>query len=1449
MPMLKFFRCSDLKISVKDLSIIDKAIKCAQDHDIPLDVVYDSKLVDSIINSAECDNQIIYICFPFKGKVFTALNKKSCRIIGPQCVISCLLLEVSVPKRLYPVCNVAMSGTVVCCSSMKKDDRKIIHELVKLMGGDVTNDFTNSVTHLIAQEVGSKKYQVACSRKVPCLLPSWVHFVWDKSQYEHIHSDNFFKEHMTPIFKGCTICVSGISDIEERNSIKLLVNSNGGLYSGELNMKTCTHLLVEKPQGQKYLFARQWKLHCVKPLWLYDCLKNGCWLDESPYKLENENEMPKISGVLQNDKIVNFLEESVLPSNISRVEALAVRSMSNSKMHKSLDTDSTTEENVLFKYFDPKIINLDEIILSEHPSTYFDGFKIYLCNITGALFDICRKIINNGGGFRLNNFTDSITHIVFSQSAPKELTNYIKELSNHLPYVVSPLWLIDSAKNNQAMPEQGYSLMDSLKMDEGFNSFSGLNDVFMKPIQLKSAEKKQVQPVATSLNFDDDDDGEKDNDLLKNYLPNNHESTRLSQVYDTNMQKPFESNLQPEETIVPDEETQTQAILQKKNFLVLRYDTEQSLRIKELIEEYSGLIVENYEQADHVIVPLTYNKRININPKEATVCWLEQSIDSEELKDINSSYLYRPIFLADDVKPLKNCVVTVSQYTGMERQHLFHLAELLGALAQDYFARRDGNDMVASTHLVLMKPEGSKYAASLKWNIPCVRQEWLFECARLGKKVPESNYSLLSEESPETDNSMKLKCLNVENNSKCENNEKYIEIAEEPAVDFKINNSTEKDQKSVNDFTKYDLDFSNFNKAIANERSLQSENVQFRVSNSFPAISNTPGLMNPLHLSFDFTDALDAVKSPVALSQDSFKRNRKSRGSLPFDIQFAEAMQRAVDMHVPEKDRNSFNNVSKDQNLSVLSGVVLVVSKALAQKQMELHKKAQHLGAECRFMYDSECTHFVHQGRVNDSNKDYMEAKRNKKYLVSPFWLEACLSSNEHVDEILYPVTFNPRMSLNVSSVKLPLAKEEETKNLKVPQTLTIENIAENVNEDFQKKMEQIMEATKTTAKSKRSRRTNSNNNFASINTRSGRRLSQNKSSSESLNRSDFFPKKDDDFNTEQSQGDYITYDDPGISERRRILEQLKRVSPSQDLESFIENLDSRNIIKECDEDRELKSENKPQTNLLSEHLKNNEIVFNHGQNNSIKNNENYQFLLSGMTAQEKINYAAIIEELGGIVHDVQYFNVMCTHVVVSVPNRNEKFLGSLASGKWILHKSFLEASRESGAFVDEVNHEWGSQPNASAFACSAKRWRIDLAAKRRLEPSVGAFIGWVVLLCIEPSKQLGFTRILEAGGAKLLCERPPFINILGATHAFIADKKQAKLLDFQVLTAAGILILKPEYISDYLTVFPIPSTSKYVISDMEIEKEPSALCKRTVASKRSDAENSSQQFTKRTRR
>ena len=62
--------------------------------------------------------------------------------------------------------------------------------------------------------------------------------------------------------------------------------------------------------------------------------------------------------------------------------------------------------------------------------------------------------------------------------------------------------------------------------------------------------------------------------------------------------------------------------------------------------------------------------------------------------------------------------------------------------------------------------------------------------------------------------------------------------------------------------------------------------------------------------------------------------------------------------------------------------------------------------------------------------------------------------------------------------------------------------------------------------------------------------------------------------------------------------------------------------------------------------------------------------------------YGELVSKLGGQVLDGRFFNPACTHLVVGKPSRNEKFLAAVAAGKWVLHVSYLESSREAGCFV-----------------------------------------------------------------------------------------------------------------------------------------------------------------------
>lgn len=71
-----------------------------------------------------------------------------------------------------------------------------------------------------------------------------------------------------------------------------------------------------------------------------------------------------------------------------------------------------------------------------------------------------------------------------------------------------------------------------------------------------------------------------------------------------------------------------------------------------------------------------------------------------------------------------------------------------GGHFQEYFSRTAQTNVLANTHLILEKPHGSKYQAAINWNIPALRVDWLYECARRSRKVPETPYILTAEKSP-----------------------------------------------------------------------------------------------------------------------------------------------------------------------------------------------------------------------------------------------------------------------------------------------------------------------------------------------------------------------------------------------------------------------------------------------------------------------------------------------------------------------------------------------------------------------------------------------------------------------------------------------------------------------------------------------------------------------------
>ncbi|XP_011866675.1 PREDICTED: DNA topoisomerase 2-binding protein 1 isoform X2 [Vollenhovia emeryi] len=202
------------------------------------------------------------------------------------------------------------------------------------------------------------------------------------------------------------------------------------------------------------------------------------------------------------------------------------------------------------------------------------------------------------------------------------------------------------------------------------------------------------------------------------------------------------------------------------------------------------------------------------------------------------------------------------------------------------------------------------------------------------------------------------------------------------------------------------------------------------------------------------------------------------------------------------------------------------------------------------------------------------------------------------------------------------------------------------------------------------------------------------------------------------------------------------------------------------------------------------------------------KFMLSGIK-NNKNECESMIKDLGGDVSTNANFDNSATHLLCIKLSKNEKVLGSIAAGKWVLHCSYLHSSHQNDRFLDEEEYEWGNPkskntiPKSSgeienAIAAAAHRWRLKLQKN-----PIGPFSNIVALLMVSEEKYDQVKRLLEAGGGSVVQARPPYdVSPSGRkiTHCFVNVKQINQPVDWAMLASKGILCFPPQYLSDYLT-------------------------------------------------
>uniref|UniRef100_A0A8C3Y459 DNA topoisomerase II binding protein 1 n=1 Tax=Catharus ustulatus TaxID=91951 RepID=A0A8C3Y459_CATUS len=1407
-----------------------------------------------VLSYAECSsvNFILYL-----GK------KLGCRIVGPQVVLYCMQSQRCVPRAEYPVYNMTMADVTVSCTSLEKDVREEVHKYVQMMGGCVYRDLNLSVTHLIAGEVGSKKYLVAASLKKPILLPSWVKTLWDKSQQSIVrYTDVNMDDYTCPVFLGCTICVTGLSS-SDRKEVQRLTTEHGGQYTGQLKMNECTHLIVQEPKGQKYECAKKWNVHCVSAQWFSDSIKKGFCQDETMYKIEAGS---KLNNAPSTSTPTNHSLSDV--SHISNINLSGANETAcSSTMSSRLDPLSDELENLDMSSF-------------QAPEDLLDGCRVYLCGFSGRKLDKMRRLINCGGGVRFNQLNEDVTHVIVGENND-ELKHFLDK-TPHRPHIVTAKWLLDSFGKGCLCPVEHYIPLNYQLLENPILEQPETKSIFAKKASLL---KKDAVNIITHQKAAEDD-------FLSQYVNNYSALDEVEKVTSRTFSDVTNSTAQGENlpSVCNGSLAESSALAEgglffRKRFLLLGFGEEDESCLADIIKENAGevLLPQSRTIADYAVVPLLGCTVKATVDDVVTNTWLITCVEQQALLDLRSNPLFTPVLVMEGATPLEECVLSFSQFTGAERDSLVYLAGLLGARVQEFFVRKASakKGMFASTHLVLREPNGSKYEAAKKWNLPAVTVAWLLQSARTGKRADESKFLVENAErsilglqtstlkSPDSEQATHL----LEAGTKGAVTPLDIKRFQSKAFQAVISHHTGKTAP------------------VAQGGPLQKEpSLNLDTPSKFLSEDK---LFKP---SFDVKDALEALETPKGPEQRTRKLSTPLSEVIGRNLKVALASSTMHAAALTTSPQLAAAQPEVEEEPKPLADAVIYVSKKLSKRQRELNAVAASLGADYRWCFDETVTHFIYKGGQNDNNKEYKSVKERGIHIVSEHWLLESARECKRLPESLFPHTYNPKMSLDISAVQdirlsssssKPLstgkpAEENEVwhvigmfvplkEQIVASESKGVLTQALEMRENFQRQLQELMSAT-SLVKPQGQRGSLSRSSFdgspatpdSTRSVRNGRSrvLEALRQSRQALA----------DINTEPSQCEQIIWDDPTAREERaRLVSNLQWPnSPSQYLEQgqsdTSKNVDESTLrgsvpdaemagiaVPEAGDGDVIESLKNPICRDPETPVKDNliptpqapsiafplanppvapepkEKTVTEDKKADEETEKLRKFQLSSLNPQERIDYCHLIEELGGVVLEKQYFDPSCTHIVVGHPLRNEKFLASMAAGKWVLHRSYLEACRGAGCFVQEEDYEWGSNSvlnvlsginvNQKKLAVAAMRWRKKIH-KGRQETGVveGAFSGWKVILNVDQTKEAGFRRLLQSGGAKVFSGHSASL-FKEATHLF-ADFSKLKPDDSRVnvaeAAAQGVNCLKPEYIADYLIQDPPPPMESYCLPETE---------------------------------
>ena len=669
-------------------------------------------------------------------------------------------------KIVMPAAAAPSAAWTVCTTGLDDDVKKRVAAAVGSLGGRYSGNLTREVTHLVATDWGSAKYKKAVELGLEIVRPDWVYACEKAAGADGAGGGGVGAEMPSPgdfrpkYFDGYHVTVSGTLEREERETLRKEVEGAGGVWLPALNSET-NPLAVLKPQGGKYDAAVAAGMSIVSLRWVWACVEERCRVDLGVYLPHADDEVPPFRSGWRG---------AWLPTSASAGAAPATKSVQNAGAPLSgpgaagsglpearaapsrgagaprgpapapAEPVSTTDPADLIT------IDVDAATVQGH---YLDSCQIHPVGFEKNEMRSIVKLIRKGGGTRLTQPDNQVTHIVASVCAPLDGLTHLRAK------IVTVSWLVESCKAGKVVATEAHGIFKQARRAPiagagaggarrpspvNLDGGSSLSTMFAGS---RSAMTARPAPEAAVV-----------------------EETRYA--YPAERTSPREGGKGRSSA---DTSSSSRPRRSKKQLVGMKFTLSHALsetetqKAKRVITEHGGTISQSAAdglgsgagagQTDKLYAICPHGQSTNTfglpasascspgasdssssagkGKLNVTLQWVEdcchRSMKPEQFADPAADPAFMPLPFQLPLKGAEKCVVCVSGFQGASRRRIRVLLKLLGAEDGERLSKQ------TTTMLVCLKPEGPKYESAINWGVPVVTMEWLHESARKGKLI------------------------------------------------------------------------------------------------------------------------------------------------------------------------------------------------------------------------------------------------------------------------------------------------------------------------------------------------------------------------------------------------------------------------------------------------------------------------------------------------------------------------------------------------------------------------------------------------------------------------------------------------------------------------------------------------------------------------------------------